>query len=178
MIQDLRAAFPSDHKFQIANALRNIRNGGARYFMPFLDGSYMENWTRGLAKQDLTETISASIQLAHEASYKGKLILLNTGPWGCGWPCLVSKAEWEEGIGMPLATFLVLAEDHACFNYITTPNVLRTEQWDASGLAELNMPLGQPLGPTVKVGNVFTRSFEFLDVKLDLEKEEATFIKK
>jgi len=176
MVIDLANDLPSD-KLLVGNTLRQKNDNGSRDRLSYMDGSYMENWHVGPQWQPKSERLSVSIQLAREALLRGKrLILFNSNPWSCSWPCNATEEEMIEEIKMPLAVFLMIAELGAYFNYQVIPLVQPDDwKWDSSNLPEFQYPLGPPLGPPIKIGQVISRSFENLSVKVDLEKEKSTF---
>mmetsp|Transcript_38536 Transcript_38536/g.43169 ORF Transcript_38536/g.43169 Transcript_38536/m.43169 type:complete len:1130 (+) Transcript_38536:207-3596(+) len=173
MITELANELPSD-KVYIGNALRQMSMNGARDRLSYMDGSYMENWTQGIVSQEMSEIVTVSIQLAREALSKQKMVWWTSGPWRCGWPCDVNEQEFREGIDMPLAIFLMIAEPNAYFNYqketLVQPDAWK---WDSSSLPEFGKDLGAPKGPPIKVGNTFVRHFEYLTVELDMDAETA-----
>jgi hypothetical protein len=172
MITELANELPSD-KTYIGNALRQMSMNGARDRLSYMDGSYMENWTQG-PSQEMSEIVTVSIQLAREALSKRKMIWWTSGPWRCGWPCDVNEQEFSEGIDMPLAIFLMIAEPNAYFNYQKETLVQEDAwKWDSSRLPEFEKDLGAPKGPPIKVGNKFVRHFEYLTVELDMDAETA-----
>jgi hypothetical protein len=77
---------------------------------------------------------------------------------------------------VPLAYYLIVAEKYSYFRYQTEPNVddYAKVLWDPTDyVPELTYPLGPPTGPPVKNGYIYTRSFEHVDVRLDVQKETA-----
>ena len=172
MITELANELPPS-KIYIGNALRQMSVNGARDRLAYMDGSYMENWTQG-PNQAMSEIVTVSIQLAREALSKGKMLWWTSGPWRCGWPCIVNEQEFAASISMPLAIFLMIAEPNAYFNYQKETLVQEEAwKWDSSRLPEFEKSLGAPKGPPIKVGNRFARQFEHLTVEVDLDAETA-----
>lgn len=173
MIKDLSNRLPAS-KIYVGNALRQMSPNGARDRLSYMDGSYMENWTQG-PSQEMSEKVTASIQLAREALSRGKMLWLTSGPWRCGWPCDVNEHEFRTSMDMPLAIFLMIAETNAYFNYQKETLVQDDAwKWDSSTMPEFKKALGPPKGPPVKVGNTFSRHFKYLTVEVDLDSEKAT----
>ena len=138
-----------------------------------------ENWdTHTSDWQPTFEQVTVSIQLAREALSKKKMILLTSGPWGCPHPCDMNEQEMKEKITMPMAIFLMMVEPGAYLNYQQSSLFSNTpsEHWkaDSSSLPEFTNALGEPMGPPIKIGNTFARSFEHLTVTVDLFNEIAT----
>jgi len=58
------------------------------------------------------------------------------------------------------------------------PDVSRSSEspaWDSSEIEKLNRPLGRPLGDPVKTGYAYTRSFEHVDVSVNVETKQTQF---
>lgn len=168
MIKDLAAQIPSG-SLKMGNFLRQVMPDGNRWRMDYEEGSYMENTKKGPINQPEGQAIVVSIQLAREALWKGKLVLWNGSPMNCD-PnnCGVVEEDMPEYIKPTLAEYLILAEEHAYYNFNVSPSADKARwMWDTSEMEEFKRPLGRPLGPPVKVGNVLTRHFEHVSVKFD-----------
>jgi hypothetical protein len=181
MLSDLYNQLPSN-KLLVGNTLRNERAGGSRALMEITDGSYMERWDFPSSGQSDTEALAVSIQLMREALQKGKMINFQTSP--------DSATEEEKPTGdaellaytkkhvyFPLAVFLIIAEENAYFSYTTGVNALTTSSdlWDTSFIDEFHYFLGEPLGAPTRNGNIYERSFENLDLWLNIETKETVF---
>jgi len=182
MINTLWGSMPED-KLLMGNNLRGERDYGSRAAMEILDGSYLERWAFTyddweLPEQTTADAISISIQLMREALAQGKFINFQTSPW--------TDEEvpdnyddklvyMEEYVDFPLAVFLIAAEENAFFSYQLSVDAKTSTAsvWDSSYIDELTRNLGEPLGDPVKEGYIYTRSYEYVDVWLDLEAEEA-----
>ena len=174
MLDQLDQALPEGKLF-LGNTLRNERNYGGRAYMELQDGSYFERWAlpnkNAVPAQSDAEALAVTLQLMREGVEKGKIMLFKTGaPDGYG----STQAHLQEHIDWPLALYLIVAETNAYFAYqggvdATDPDWL----WDTSWLPEFNRPLGAPLNDPVKDGFVYTRSYQHVDVWVDLETEEA-----
>ena len=170
----LRQGLPPG-KLLLGNTLRNERVNGNRAHMEIQDGSYLERWTvpyrDSQPSQSQADTITVSLQLMREALSKGKIILFKTsGPDS-------SAADLEAAVDFPLALFLIVAEPNAYFAYQASVDARDDAwQWDPSGIDEFNRPLGKPLGDPIKNGYVYTRSYEHVDVWLDVSTKEAVLV--
>ena len=72
----------------------------------------------------------------------------------------------------------MVAEEYSYFSFNVSPDAsCERWRWDSSPMPQFQQPLGKPLGPPLRVGHVFTRHFEHLSVKVDLDTEEPIFIK-
>ena len=181
MLNQLHEKMPDD-KILIGNVLRGERNNGNRSVMALFDGSYLERWdfTGDIAFPEQTEAdaIAVSIQMMREALAQGKLINLQTAPMTDEDvpDTYEEQIEFmETHVDYPLAIFLIVAEENAFFSYQLSVNALPSANtvWDSSYIEELNHKLGEPLGDPVKDGYIYTRSFEYVDVWLDLQNGEA-----
>lgn len=177
MVQDLGAALAAEPLTQnmlyVGNALRQNQHNGARDKLHFFDASYMENWKSANGNQAQSEAYTVTIQLAREALAAGRIIMLNSGPWGGD---ATTEQEMMDGLPNNLAIFLMMAEENAYLHYakyplITTP----TWHWDTSHFPLLNQALGPPLGPPILIGTVMSRDFQYLSVQMDLEAEISSF---
>ncbi|MDF7823562.1 putative glycoside hydrolase [Pontiellaceae bacterium B12227] len=195
MYDALRAGMPAN-KMLVGNSLRVSDANGHRQSMECFDGSYLENWhyTYGYFESlddDHTEgdIIGTSIQLMREAVARGKMINMNSGPDGPGIEddpapagsanMAARRAYAEKYVDFPLAVFLIAAETNAYFCYNMGPNAIEEsyndDVWDASFIPALNRPLGAPLGDPTRDGYIYTRSFEHVDVWLDVDSKETVF---
>ena len=169
-------------KLLLGNTLRNERPNGNREIMRISNGSYLERWrlpARGTKpRQSEAEAICVSIQLMREALAKGKIIMLQSGPLADEATVTdgTASGRFASGVDFPLAVFLIAAEEHAYFSYQGSVNALDAQwKWDSSDIEKLNRPLGRPLGKPGKNGHVFTRSFEHVDVRVNVETKQTWF---
>ena len=181
MLRDLYNQLPSN-KLLVGNTLRNERAGGSRALMEITDGSYMERWDFPSSGQSDAEALAVSIQLMREALQKGKMINFQTSPDSATeeekpTDAIELLAYTKEHVYFPLAIFLMIAEEHAYFSYTTGVNALSTSSdlWDTSFIDEFHYFLGEPLGDPTKDGYLYQRSFENLDVSVNLETKETVF---
>lgn len=198
MVKRLAEELPAD-VLDVGNYLRQYYDTGNRFRMEYADGSYFENQHKTTGIQSEHEGITVSMQMAREASWKKKVVMW-TGSrrnCGCGFdaysdadiakagctgfnkvpagqePTLLLQQDLEKSLG----EFLMIVEEFSYINFNVSPDAnCERWRWDSSGLAEFNRPLGRPLGPPLKSGNVFSRHFENLSVKMDLATETATLI--
>jgi hypothetical protein len=174
----------------ISNSLRYERADGNRRMMEIMTGSFIERWDFIYSKSPIAQTeaeaISMSIQLMREAAVKGKILmpafhdrmdderinnfLDNDDEAGF-------KAEMQQNVTLQLAFFLIIAEKYSYFRYHADQDVDKFPQsvWDpTSYITELTRLLGKPLQKPVKNGYIYTRRFEYVDVWLNIETQEAT----
>jgi hypothetical protein len=80
----------------------------------------------------------------------------------------------EEHVNFPLAVYLIAAEENVFFSYQDGVNAADDDSvWDTSYMDVFNRSLGEPLGSPVRDGYIYTRSFEYVDVWVNLETFEA-----
>jgi len=173
-------------KMIIGNTLRNERDNGSRALMEVLDGSYLERWkmfNRNYpSRQSEADAIAVSMQLMREALLKGKIITLQTSPESDDETMPTTYEEkqvyTQNNVYFPLAVFLIVAEENAYFSITTGVNAhptASTEVWDASFIKEFGYKLGPPLSDPVKNGYEYSRSYENLDVWVNIETKETRF---
>jgi hypothetical protein len=163
-------------KLNLGNTLRNERNNGARDFMEIEDGSYLERWNLpdpgSTPAQSTADSIAVSIQLMREALAKGKIILFKTSS-----PdeyAAATQSNMSAHVEYPLAIFLIVAETNGYFAYQAGVDATYPSwNWDASWMPEFRRPLGKPLGDSVRNGYVYTRSYEHVDVRVDISTGES-----
>lgn len=172
---------PED-KLLMANTLRGEHNNAGRAMMEILDGSYLERWDYtldyNLPSQKTADAISLSMQLMREALAQGKFINFQTGPWTeeeAPSDYADKLVYMEEHVDFPLAIFLIIAEENAFFSYQEGVNAISYADvvWDSSYIEALSRPLGEPLGDPIKEGYIYTRSYEHVDVWVDVESGKA-----
>ena len=84
------------------------------------------------------------------------------------------KQYFKDAIEFPLAMHLISAEKYTYFGYLETVDATHEKYlYLTDYIPELNRPLGEPLGPPTKEGYIFTRSFKYVDVWLNMETEEC-----
>ncbi|VGO13138.1 hypothetical protein PDESU_01692 [Pontiella desulfatans] len=173
------------------NILRTQRFGGNRELLHIYNGSYLESWAKNgnrLVMMNRADSICASIQLIREARVKGYFVEVN-------YPELKwHKSDNEDASDMvadgreqevrdimqetfqvPLAYHLITLEPYSYFSY----QVDTGEEFGYHPKAhfdEFRNPLGEPLGPPVRNGYIYTRSFEHVDVWLDVENDACQLI--
>jgi len=183
MINMLWEGLPDD-KLLMGNNLRNERNNASRSMMEILDGSYLERWHMtnndfATPSQNTADAIAVSIQLMREAAAQGKFINFQTSPENFTDDEMPDSYEdkliyMEEHVNFPLAVYLIAAEENVFFSYQDGVNAADDDSvWDTSYMDVFNRSLGEPLGSPVRDGYIYTRSFEYVDVWVNLETFEA-----
>ena len=145
--------------------------------LQYADGAMIESF--GHPKYgDNKEALAASFEATHAAAQKGKIVLLK------GWPGFTFRDKTmmekpravlrrlaKENINLPLAWFLVAAQQNSYFNYA----------WgyrEMHGVFDVYPEFGKRLGPpkcaAVRDGWTYHREFKHASVSVDLELKKAT----
>lgn len=184
MLVKLNDSVP-EGKLIVGNTLRNERDNGSRAWMEISDGSYLERWSmfnRNVSGQTEADAICVSIQLMREALLKGKMINFQTGPGETGGEAPASYEDklvyMQKNVYYPLAIFLIVAEKYAYFSYTSGVNAHPTSSndvYDASFIKEFSYKLGAPISEPVKNGYEYSRSYENVDVWVNVQTKETRF---
>ena len=194
MLQDSYNQMP-EGKITLGNVVRNEWVAGNRDLMTVFDGSYLERWDlrNRSTNQTQADAMAVSIQLMREALAKGKIINMATHPShnfleepGTDIYGETITADppsdpdellqyMKDNIHFPLAVFLIAAEEGAYFSYNLGVNAHPNsdDYWDTGFIDELNYYVGPPLGDPVRNGYLYTRSYENVNVSVNLETKET-----
>jgi hypothetical protein len=139
MIMALEEGLP-EGKLHTGNTLRNEKFNGNRAYMEFMEGSYLERWTKpdnySTPAQSSVDATAVSLQLMREALAKGKIIMFKTNGDATSQETLAATVDY------PLALFLIVAETNAYFAYQGDVNAAQADWlWDTSYLPEFSRPL-------------------------------------
>ncbi len=183
MLDSLGKSLP-DSSLYIGNTIRNERWNGNREQMRYQDGSYLERQGFVYRGYDQTEVEArvVNLQLMREMATKGKIVLWRLRPDYSG---IMEQPEvqteenmiqyFKDAVEFPLAMHLISAEEYTYFGYLLTVDATHDKYlYLTDYIPELNRPLGEPMGPPTKDGYVFTRSFKYVDVWLNMETEECS----
>ena len=164
----------------IYNGLRSSDQTGQTTggeYLPYADGAKVEHFTAFASKAP--KSISADIDAISEAARSGKIVIVK------GWPdpdfTWLNKekmrlgpaklaAEAREKIVFSLACFLIAARENCYFCYSWG---YRELHGSLLAYPQLQIPPGRPKGDAEKTGLVYTRSFENVDVWVDLARRKA-----
>ncbi|MBO1254281.1 hypothetical protein J3L16_01125 [Alteromonas sp. 5E99-2] len=179
MLEDLYNAIPEGKKV-IGNIIRTERTNSNRGLMEVADGSYLERWSFPGTALNEAEATAISIQAMREALSKGKEIHFQTSPHDTGGDAepddFEGKVQYaKDNVSYPLAVFLIVAEEGAFFSYQASVNAKSSAQeaWNTSFIDEFSYRLGAPLGSPTKDKFIYQRSYENVDVWVDLTTKEA-----
>ena len=181
MLDSLDKSLP-DSSLYIGNTIRNERWNGNREQMRYQDGSYLERQEfvyRGSGQTEVEARV-VNLQLMREMATKGKMVFWRLGPSHSHVEVPTVQTEenmiqyYKDAVEFPLAMHLISAEKYTYFGYLGTVDATQDKyMYLTDYIPELNRPLGEPLGPPTKEGYIFTRSFEYVDVWLNMETEEC-----
>lgn len=189
----------SGNIWRVAEGNRELK---LRYSLEYTNMAYLETWERGGAEDVLNPSIIDAIKMT--SAGMGILINLEpdvpiTRTDTLTTDEMIAKAQaampelWERlpedeqlelaqkyaYFDVKLAYVLMFAEERTYFDYARTPTQLKdmgTENWRTLlPFPDWDYPLGAPLGVAVQNGNIWTRSFEFVDVTLNLNNGTAQY---
>jgi len=178
MYHDLKQQMPAGSLI-IGNTVRNERPSGNKENMAISEGSYLERMHRenkgSMPAQNIGDAKVVAIALMREATSKGKILMPRTG---AGANLKADEEEIRErlktGLQFQLAYFLTAAGPYSYFMFQATERPSDASiAWDTKWMDEFNKPLGEPLGSPVRDGYEFTRSFEHVDVWVNVLTSEG-----
>ncbi|WP_372797948.1 putative glycoside hydrolase, partial [Pontiella sp.] len=176
------------------NILRTSRLGGYRELLHIFNGAYSEGWeggnSGGLVAMSRAEAVCHSLQLFREARVKGLMVSPNYAAEftfdldGDTAKAMIAEGRADEvvdamreAIQVPLAYHLVTLEPHNYFSFqVINSGAFGDEEflWNPKPyIEEFRHPLGEPLGPPERNGYIFTRSYEHVEVWLNVETDPA-----
>lgn len=183
MMEDLNTQIGKDNLL-IANIIR-VRpefTDVGREFLNYFDGSYLEGFDSENFGMSYAEYLATGIEAVQKSAREGELIAMSLGLGeslegaNVGIDDVRESIELDEDLSARLdyllAIFLVCAEKysyvypHDGYNSLTSATWLKT-------FTQYQNRLGEPKGYAKKEGYVYTRSFEYLDVTLDIENKTA-----
>lgn len=132
------------------------------------------------------EYLAKGIEAVQQAARSGKIIAFTIGLGNYTDTDMDDKSRstdpksdlfFQERLTYALSLFLVCAEEHSYFMFSDGYGVDggRNKLW-MKQLPEYTRPLGPPKGPAVKNGYVYKRSFQYVDVSVDIENETANMV--
>lgn len=180
----------SDDKLIIANILRvrpEFKDVG-RAYLKFFNGSYLEGFEHENFGMTYAEYLAKGIEAVQKSAREGHTIAMSLGIGEAADHNLIGFDDRRKDVVLDnafskrldylLAIFLVCAEK---YSYVYphdgySVNEIRGENHSSVWLKtfpQYQNKLGAPKGPAKKEGYIYTRSFEHLDVWLDIENKQA-----
>lgn len=183
MMADLKAGVGKDN-ILLANIIRvrpEFKDVGREY-LKYFDGTYLEGFEHESFGMTYAEYVSKGIEAFQKSAQEGNIVAMSIG-LGEGEDgevkgiddkrkAVKSNENFKERLDYVLAIFLVCAEKHSYVYPHDGYNSKTSSVWLKS-FPQYENKLGAPKGPAVKTGYTYKRSFEHLDVTLDLEKKTA-----
>ena len=172
----------------VANIIRARFDDSGLSCLKYFDGSYIEGFETAVKGMSREDYMVKGIEAVQKAARAGNIIAFTIG-MGKSKSSKLSidesraRAESfeaiEERFRYTLALFLVCAEKYSYFLPSDTYGIddkAKSLLWMLD-IPEYSKPLGKPSGPAVKDGYVYRRSFEHVDVMVDLvsQKGELTW---
>ncbi|WP_303450020.1 putative glycoside hydrolase [Wenyingzhuangia sp. 2_MG-2023] len=183
MLQNLNTQI-GEENLLIANIIRvrpEFEDTG-REFLKYFNGSYIEGFDNESFGMTYADYLVAGIEAVQKSAREGNVIAMSLGIGEAidgstiGIDDVRESVELEgnlnDRIDYLLAIFLVCAEKysyiypHDGFNSLTSAVWLKT-------FSQYEKNLGEPTGYAIQDGYIYTRSFEYLDVWLDIENQQA-----
>jgi hypothetical protein len=189
MMGETRMALGPD-KIMLANVLRvgQSKDDGLEAIKRF-DGSYIEGFELAATPEQKKDNVAKGIEAFQKAARDGVMIAFTAG---------LSELNEEEGDLNPqrtdeirkglsgsdhhtnrfkylLALFLVCVEKHSYFLAHDGYGAEKSKVWMTRN-PELERPLGEPKGPAVRDGYLYTREFAHAKVRLDIENDAGEII--
>lgn len=157
-------------------------------FLKYFDGSYIEGFDNPTSNMSYTEYLSKGIDAVQKSARAGNIIAMSMGIGEAdvthvkGIDDVRKKIndKFSERLDYLLAIFLVCAEKHSyvyphdgySVNFNKRINENDSSVWMKT-YPQYQNKLGKPLSHAVKNGFIYTRSFEHLDVWLDIENKKS-----
>jgi len=184
MMAETRKALGPD-KIMLANVLRigQSKDDGLEAIKRF-DGSYIEGFELAATPEQKKDNVARGMVAFQKAARDGFIVAFTAG---------LSELNAEEGDLNPqqtdeirkglsgsdnhakrfeylLALFLTCAEKHSYFLAHDGYGAEKSKVWMKPN-PDLERPLGEPKGPAVRDGYIYTREFARAKVRLDIENE-------
>jgi len=192
MMGDLKKEI-GEEKLIISNILRvrperELENG--RKLLPYTHGSYIETFENNSFRMSYEDYLAEGIATIQQSAREGNIIALTLGLGEAlefetegiddRRKALDNNENLQDRIDYLLAIFLVCAEKYS-YVYLHDGfdvNIQRRTKKSASKVWMKTFPqyenrLGAPQGPAKREGYIFTRSFKYLDVWLDVKNQKA-----
>ena len=175
-----------DNKLSVANIIRvrpEFKESGLEY-LDFFDGSYLETFDSENFGMSYEAYLAKGIEAVQKAAKMGKIIAMTLGLGKSiendidkGIDDQRNKVILDEEINKRVdylcAIFLICAQKYSYLylhdGYLSTNSSVWLKTFD-----QFKKPIGKPKGDAIKSNYTYTRSFENVDVILDIKKQEAT----
>jgi hypothetical protein len=184
MMKETRAALP-EGKLMLANIIRAMLPDSGMKALEHFDGSYLEGFTLPVGDTGSADYIVKGIEAVQTAARQGKIIAMTLGLGESAADedkvddsraKLDGLSGLQKRINYYIALFLVCAEKYSYLNLhdgycVDTRNGRCMSKVWLKRFPEYDRPLGPPKGPAKRDGYVFTREFEHVSVRVDVESQ-------
>ena len=174
-------------KLMLANILRARFSDSGLSYIRALDGSYIEGF-EGAVGMSRIDYVAQGIRDFQKSAREGYIVAY-TGKLGrnlqdadeaprsaAGNNNRVRQGRNAQNLfDYQLAIFLTCAEKYSYFYLKDGYDAKQSNTW-LTRRVEYDRPVGAPKGPAVRDGYTYTREFEHVSVKLDIENETATIV--
>jgi hypothetical protein len=183
MMENLNTQLGDDN-ILLANILRvrpEFKDVGREY-LKYFDGSYLEGFEHESLGMTYEDYLAKGIEAVQKSAREGKVIAMSMGI-GKGLKnaeagiddarqSLSADEDVTERLDYMLAIFLVCAEKYSYIYPHDGYNINKSAVW-LKTFPQYEKKLGSPEGEAIREGYIYTRSFEHLDVWLDIENKTA-----
>ncbi|MEP5341562.1 MAG: putative glycoside hydrolase [Algibacter sp.] len=183
MMEELNTQLGEDN-ILLANILRvrpEFKDVGREY-LRFFDGTYLEGFEHENFGMTYEDYLAKGIDAFQKTAREGKIVAMSLG---IGKALKNTKAGIDdarkrvnkddninERLNYLLAIFLVCAEEQSYVYPHDGYGINKSSIW-LKTFPQYEKKLGAPKGYAIKEGYIYTRSFEYLDVWLDIENKTA-----
>ncbi|MBP0905422.1 putative glycoside hydrolase [Mariniflexile gromovii] len=183
MMEDLNTQLGSDNVL-LANILRvrpEFKDVG-RGYLKYFDGTYLEGFEHENFGMTYEDYLAKGIEAVQKSAREGEIIAMTIGIGQASKNAVAGIDDVREKVNANsdltkrldyiLAIFLVCAEKHSYIYPHDGFGIERSSVW-LKTFPQYQKRLGAPKGYAKKEGYVYTRSFEYLDVVLDIKNKTA-----
>lgn len=183
MITDLKTQIGKDNML-IANIIRvrpEFEDSGREY-LKFFDGSYIEGFEHESFGITYEDYLAKGIEAVQKSAREGKVIAMSIGIGEASKNAeagiddvrkkVSANDNLTERLDYILAIFLVCAEKHSYIYPHDGYDIEKSAVW-LKTFPQYEKKLGKPKGYAKREGYIYTRSFEHLDVWLDIKNQTA-----
>jgi len=173
-----------DDNLLIANILRvrpELKDSGMEY-LKFFDGSYIEGFDHENFGMTYEDYLAKGIEAVQEAARSGKVIAMTLGLGKSAETAVAgiddkrqkvnANTDFTKRLEYILGIFLVCAEQYSYILPHDGYDVRKSAVW-LKTFPQYTKKIGAPKAYAKREGYIYTRSFEHLDVRLDIKSQTA-----
>tara|TARA_R110001592_G_scaffold175312_7_gene414366 strand:+ start:361 stop:1554 length:1194 start_codon:yes stop_codon:yes gene_type:complete len=168
----------------LANIIRvrpEFKDSGREY-SKFFDGSYLEGFEHENFGMTYEDYLAKGIEAVQQSAREGNVIALSLGIGKASKNAeagiddvrkkLNTNKDFTKRLDYLLAIFLVCAEKYSYVYPHDGYDIQKSAVW-LKTFPQYEKKLGAPKGDALRDGYIYTRSFEYLDIWLDIENQTA-----